>query len=57
MQEFESPAIKELSIGEIDLVSGGMSDTTAGLLLLGAGIVVGVALGGGAVIVAAALLA
>jgi hypothetical protein len=55
--EFVSPGIQELTFDEIDAVNGGLSDLATGLLILGAGVVIGVAAGGivGAVVIAAML--
>ena len=41
---------RELSAVEIDQVNGAMSDTATAALLIGAGVVIGIGLGGGAVV-------
>jgi hypothetical protein len=44
--EFVSPDIQELTFDQIEAVGGAMSDMTTALLILGAGVVIGVAAGG-----------
>ena len=55
--EFVSPDIQELTFDQIEAVGGAMSDMTTALLILGAGVVIGVAAGGivGVVVIAALL--
>ena len=53
--EFVSPDIQELTFDQIEAVGGAMSDMTTALLILGAGVVIGVA-AGGAVAVGVAIL-